>query len=525
MGEIFKLGLSPIKVPMLEQLLQYYDDTTNRDLLLLGFKQGFRLGYTGPRKPQFAEPLTSVKQNPLIAQRKIQKEIEAGRVAGPFPKPPIPNLKCSPIGIVPKHDPGEYRLIHHLSYPCGRSVNDGIPEEHCTVTYTSFDEAVAMVAKTGVGCQMAKTDIKSAFRLLPIYPGDFDLLGFFFDGKYFFDKMLPMGASVSCALFEKFAMFLECTVKRVTGCPDVVHYLDDWLFVGEADSNQCQMMLEKFTDICEQLGVPLAKEKTVAPTQKITFLGLELDSVKQQVRIPGDKLAKLRKQLNYMLKEKVASLKQVQSLIGSLNFLCKAVAPGRTFMRRLIDLTVNVTNPIEQIRIGRGALEDMVTWMKFLDQFNGVSLFLQHEWDDNADIELYTDAAASIGFGAYFQGSWTQGKWNFSRDERPSIAYLELYPIYIAIILWGHRMSNKRIYFWSDNQTVVTCINKKTSKCPMIMGLLRPIVLKCLMNNILFKAKYVPGEINQIADSLSRFQNQRFRELAPEAEAVMTPLP
>lgn len=107
---------------------------------------------------------------------------------------------------------GEFRLIHHLSYPRGSSVSDEIPEHLCSVRYTSFNHAVARVRKCGIGACMAKVDIKSAFCLLPVHLGNFDLLGFSFDRFFFMDKALPMGCSISCSAFEHFSSFLEWTL-------------------------------------------------------------------------------------------------------------------------------------------------------------------------------------------------------------------------------------------------------------------------------------------------------------------------
>ena len=99
-----------------------------------------------------------------------------GRIAGPFQNRPISNLRCSPIGVVPKKT-GGWKLITHLSYPPSNSVNDYIDEQHTAVHYSSFDNAVSIVKKLGKGALIGKKDIKSAFRLLPCYPGDLDLLG------------------------------------------------------------------------------------------------------------------------------------------------------------------------------------------------------------------------------------------------------------------------------------------------------------------------------------------------------------
>jgi hypothetical protein len=65
-----------------------------------------------------------------------------------------------------------------LLYPPSNSVNDSIDEQHTAVHYSSFDNAASIVKKLRKGALIGKKDIKSAFRLLPCYPGDFDLLGF-----------------------------------------------------------------------------------------------------------------------------------------------------------------------------------------------------------------------------------------------------------------------------------------------------------------------------------------------------------
>ena len=102
---------------------------------------------------------------------------------------------------------------------------------------------------------------------------------------------------------------------------------------------------------------------------------------------------------------------------------------------------------------------------------------------------------------------------------------MELFPIVVAVELWGSTMANKRVKFWSDNQRVVAVVNKQSSKCPHIMSLVRRLVLATLTANIQFKAVYVAGKLNGISDAFSRFQAQRFRQLAPNADRVMTPLP
>ena len=163
----------------------------------------------GERRPFESPNLKSAREQPHIVTAKINKERAAGRIAGPFPLPPFSNFRCSPLGIVPKKDPSEFRLIHHLSYPKGSSVNDYIPDEFASVRYASISDAISVIKTFGAGCFMAKTDIKSAFRIIPVHPKDHPLLGMKWDNQYYFDRALPMGCSSSCAIFEAFSSALE----------------------------------------------------------------------------------------------------------------------------------------------------------------------------------------------------------------------------------------------------------------------------------------------------------------------------
>lgn len=105
--------------------------------------------------------------------------------------------------------PGEFRLIHHLSYPEGNSINSYIPQEFCTVQYQSIDTAIAIIKQLGKGALLAKTYIENAYKQVPIHPEDYELLGFMVDEKFYYDKTLPFGLSYSCNLFEKFSTAIQ----------------------------------------------------------------------------------------------------------------------------------------------------------------------------------------------------------------------------------------------------------------------------------------------------------------------------
>jgi hypothetical protein len=127
--------------------------------------------------------------NPDAVDAKINKELEKGRIAGPFVKPPFPFFKSSPLAIREKSTPGQFRLLHNLSYPYDeRSVNFNISFGDSTVKYATISDAIKLVQTVGSKCYMAKSDISDAFRLLPLNPSQYHLMGFMWRGKYYHDK-------------------------------------------------------------------------------------------------------------------------------------------------------------------------------------------------------------------------------------------------------------------------------------------------------------------------------------------------
>ena len=467
----------------LDFLLHGYDRVSKR-FLVDGFRFGFRIHFVGERFSFESPNLKSALDQPVVTHAKLRKECDAGRIVGPFTASPVHNFRCTPLGIVPKKDPSEFRLIHHLSYPKGSSVNDFIPNYCSTVTYASVGDAVKLLKRLRKGCFMAKTDVKSAFRIIPIHPADYSLLGLKWDNMYYFDRSLAMGLSSSCAICEAFSTALEWLSINHLGARAVLHILDDFLFIAQS-KGQCEHDLDNFILMCNYLGVPLAPEKTVGPETVLQFSGITLDSVRQGARLPEDKLLKCRAMLQNFQALRSVCLKELQSLIGLLNFTCLVVVPGRAFLRRMIDLTKGVNKPHHHIRLSRGAKLDIMLWLRFLDDFNGRSFFLSDVWETSQSLQLYTDAAGSIGFGAVFDRHWLHGTWP-NHWKSYNIALLELFPIVIAVHIWGHIMADKRIIFFTDNAAVVDIINNQTSKHQGIMVLLRDLVLSCLRHNIIF---------------------------------------
>ena len=158
-----------------------------------------------------------------------------------------------------------------------------------------------------------------------------------------------------------------------------------------------------FLSMCNFLGVPIAHEKTLGPFTTLQFAGIELDSLRQEARLPSEKSHKCRALLHQFAQKRSVTLRELQSLIGQLNFCCSVVTPGRVFLLRLIDLTAGITRPHHHIRFNTEAKNDIRMWLQFLDNFNGLAFFLIERWDTSSTLKLYTDAAAQRGTARYLE--------------------------------------------------------------------------------------------------------------------------
>ena len=150
-------------------------------------------------------------------------------------------------------------MIHHHSFPHGRSVNDFIPSEFCSVHYASVDDALRIIKKLGIGCTLAKTDVGSAFRIILVHPKEYHLLGMKWRDEFYVDCCLPVGVASSCIRFEKLSTAMEWVARNKLVKPHIILILDDFLIATESTSK------------CEDLGVPMAYEKTQGPCPVIVI--------------------------------------------------------------------------------------------------------------------------------------------------------------------------------------------------------------------------------------------------------------
>ena len=355
----------------LKKELAAYPDKLFVDNLINCFVNGFRIGFSGPEFSNIGYNLKSANSFESVITDAITNELKESRIAGPFASPPLENFRTSPIGVVPKKEPNKFRMIMDLSSPKGQSVNDGMSDEEASVKFNSFDDAVKLVAELGQGALLAKLDIKSAFRICPVHPEDWHLLGFTFCGLYFVDLCLPFGLRSSVNRFTLLASTLLWILQNNYNIVHSTHYLDDYFLAAPANLSVCKDHMRTTCEVFARLGIPLAPEKMEGPTTRLTFLGIEIDSETMSLRLPQEKLVELLGIIDSWAQRKKCQKRELLSLIGKLSFASKVVPSGRIFLRRLIDLSTTVKRLSHHIPINKEAREDIRWWAEFLPSWNG----------------------------------------------------------------------------------------------------------------------------------------------------------
>ena len=302
----------------------------------------------------------------------------------------------------------------------------------------------------------------------------------------------------------------------------LVNYLDDFLFVALLRAI-CQGQMEVFQELCNRLGIPLKIEKTVWPTGTIVFLGLLIDAVNQLVLLPREKIIEGLQLLEQMLSQKKTTVHQLQKLTGFLNFLGRAIVPGRAFTRRMYAYTKSdKLKKHHHVHINGELRSDMTTWREFLQH---PSIFARPFLDYNSEliadeIFMLSDSAgrSDLSYGAICQESWMYGRWNsdFIKQKSPSIEYLELWALVAGVKTWIHRFKNQRVVLFCDNMSVVQMINNTTSSCRNCMVLIRMFVLETLVQNVRVFARHITSKNNFYCDALSRLELTRFWKLSNE---------
>ena len=297
-------------------------------------------------------------------------------------------------------------------------------------------------------------------------------MGMTWEGVIFIDTALPFGLRSAPKIFTAIADTAEWIVRQ-QGVEFIMHYLDDFLVMTIAEeyrgSHALRILLETF------FGLPVAWDKLEAPTPCLRFLGFELDSLQEEIRIPDKKLDDIRRELQGWIGRKSCRRKDLESLVGRLYHASRVVKPGKTFMRHLFEVLFGALRSHHHIRLSSEVHSDILWWCIFMADWNGISIILHPKSPSSI---VWTDASGLLGCGAICLtlARWLQLPWKGLKEtlneEVDSIIWMELLPIVLACVVWGPAWHVQRVIVNYDNTGVVAIANSGYSKAPRIMHLL-----------------------------------------------------
>ena len=243
-----------------------------------------------------------------------------------------------------------------------------------------------------------------------------------------------------------------------------------------------------------------------------------------ELRLPQEKLLRLKALLSEWQFKKVCSREQLESLLGHLNHACSVVSPGRSFITRLITLLSEAKRTHRSIiRMNLAARSDIRWWHTFVDSWNGISILRDIDISIPHN-EIWSDASGSWGAGAFWGSEWFQLQWAPPLLDL-QIAIKELIPILLACALWGNHWQGTTVRANCDNEAVVAVINSGYSREQLMSHLLRCIFFFSAKYDFLVTAAHIPGRLNTLADAISRDNAASFLSLYPQANRQATPIP
>ncbi|KAK3287958.1 hypothetical protein CYMTET_4566 [Cymbomonas tetramitiformis] len=388
-----------------------------------------------------------------VKKEEIGKERAAGRI---FPADWRLPLGVIALGMVERVRKGKvkYRPVSDYSRPRDCGVNARI--ELGTDEFSTVKEAYALLRP---GHWMVKVDLESAYRSLGVASQYWAHQCFEFDDVRWMDTRAPFG------------------------------YLDDFFMVAPTKelAEEYMMLLVEFVSF---LGFTVNSEKCEGPAQVMEFLGvlLRTDGEVCTASIDEDRIKQVLQQAEELRAKAVRGTvrrKSLESLLGLLAF-CSQVVWGLSLYTRRGFAFLAATVDKRQVRLPWAMQEDLQVMEAVVRRYNGRQVVLYRR-----------------------ERPWFPRREGV--DESWSINYLELFAVWWALALWGHRMQGKTVVVRIDNMSAMHQVGSWWGPVEYI-PLLRQIFGICAQHDVRLQPRYINTKDNLLADLLSRLQLDRFHE-------------
>ena len=234
---------------------------------------------------------------------------------------------------------------------------------------------------------MWKRDLSRFCLQLPLDPTEYHRVGIVWRGLFFFFVGLAFGLRHSGLQGQKVTDAVSWTLRRLgqesdgEGSPfQVCNYVDD---IGGVEPNKERAVVayNKLSWLLSDLGLGESLKKAEPPTTRITYLGVEFDSIKMTMSVPPDKITEIKAEIGQWARKTTITRRDLQSLLGKLFWVAKVVRHARPFMGRLLAQLRTMTNLKDgrKVKLFEESRKDILWWSYYLERFNGISMIVNED--------------------------------------------------------------------------------------------------------------------------------------------------
>ena len=452
----------------------------------------------------------------------ISKEVTMGGMTGPFKLAPWWDAIVSPLMTAHKK-PMSRRTVFDATFG-DSSLNKATPTDvyqgqPCQYTFPKIEDYKRMILEAGPNCWMWKRDLARFFLQLPLDPSDYRHVCVVWRGLFFFFLALAFGLRHSGLNGQKVTDALSWILRRLgleSGDGkrfNCCNYVDDLGGVEKAKL-RAEEAFKMLGWLLDDLGLEESKDKAEAPTQKITYLGVQFDSVSMTMSVPPDKLTEIKSEIRLWLRRTTITKKELQSLLGKLFWVAKVVMHSRAFMGRLLHQLRSITlvPDNKKVKLLDESRKDILWWSEYLERFNGINMMVNEdpiplslEQLMDSPFEVCAGDATPTGGGAWHGNEyWSEQLPKFLQDPQVPIHLKEFWVMIVSSKLWGGTWTGRCIVLYCDNDAVVETVQKKKPKDPAMLSLLREFLYVVVTEKFFPVVRKIGTKENDLADFISR---------------------
>lgn len=481
------LTLRKAVVGSLHRHLQHWITSGADPIQTRWLTQGVRILFDSPPR----KPIPRANRHPTTEQYEfIQKEIQTLSALGAVEPYAGLDAWCWPLMAVPKKGNRKWRLVVDMSQLT--------PFVHSpTFKLETLEDFLAGLRP---GWNLWTADLRDGYFHVLMHPADRHLLGFRWGGKTFVYRTLPFGLRSSPYVFTKLMRLVmtHCRTRARAG----LNYIDDFAFA--APKEETQVAFQQTLEEIRRFGAQIAPDKTAAPDTTATILGLVVDTLRNRVTLPEDKISAVITGIKSLLGTRTPTLRDMASLAGRLNFAARAVPILKAYAFGL-HCRMKVQDWDRRVRMSDMLRQDLKYVKRHIRQWASKGAPI---WNDELPVQVRSDASTSTGWGYVIRHGGhvvATGAGTWLTDQKClHINVLELMVPLFAIRLHRIHLQHRNIEFRLDNVTAVACLRRAGGPSRPLNQLAREIRIAIHDIGATATFHHLRGVLNWDADALSR---------------------